>query len=522
MVIIGKQALTVRDFDRVIFGNDGVELSDTARQKVLRCFHFLAEFSAGKIIYGINTGFGPMAQYRISDSDQMQLQYNLVRSHSSGMGNALNDQHTKALLLARLNTLSLGFSGVSPQVVDALLLFLQHDLLPIIYEHGSVGASGDLVQLAHLALALIGEGEIRHNGSTMSAKSALQQYQLSPLQLQGRDGLALMNGTSAMTGIGMVNAILAENLVDWSLAASALLNELVQSYSDHFSPELNNTKKHLGQRLVAQAMSDILSDSHCIEHRYEHLYNGKVQSLGSSIEKKVQEYYSLRCVPQVLGPIYDTLQYTIQVLENEVNSVNDNPVVDAEAGDVYHGGNFHGDYVALEMDKLKIAITKLSILSERQLNFLVNHKINGILPPFVNRGVLGLNFGVQGTQFTATSTTAENQMLANPMYVHSIPNNNDNQDIVSMGTNAALMAAKVIENAYQVLAIQWLALVQAVAHLGVENRLSSFTNHIYKQLSQLAPPFVDDTPFFQRNEQLRRFLQKNRLNLLKTKEVKSF
>lgn len=514
MVIIGEKPLSIGDFDAVLWKQQSVQISNTARERVERSFRFLADFSVGKIIYGINTGFGPMAQYRISDADQVQLQYNLIRSHSSGMGNALNDLQTKAVLLARLNTLSLGFSGVSPQTIELLQTFIEQDILPVIFEHGGVGASGDLVQLAHLALALIGEGEVRHQGKTYSASDLLKQKNIESLRIHTREGLALMNGTAAMNGIGMVNAILAGNLLDWSVAASILLNELVQSYEDHFSTALNETKRHAGQRLVAQAMSRALSDSRCIERRHEHLYNGRVKTLGDSMEKRVQEYYSLRCVPQILGPIYDTLQYTIEVLENEVNSVNDNPVVDCERGDVYHGGNFHGDYVALEMDKLKLVITKLSMLAERQLNFIVNPKLNGILPPFVNRGKLGLNFGVQGTQFTATSTTAENQMLSNPMYIHSIPNNNDNQDIVSMGTNAALTTARVIDNAYQVLAIEWLALVQAVAQLEIEPKLSSFSQRIYRQLCEVVPPFVEDAPFYKRNEQMRQFLASHRLHLL--------
>jgi histidine ammonia-lyase len=197
-------------------------------------------------------------------------------------------------------------------------------------------------------------------------------------------------------------------------------------------------------------------------------------------------------VPQILGPILDTLNDVERILIEEVNSANDNPIVDVEKQNVYHGGNFHGDYVSLEMDKLKIVVAKMSMLAERQLNYLMNSKLNDILPPFVNLGTLGLNFGMQGVQFTATSTTAENQMLSNPMYVHSIPNNNDNQDIVSMGTNAALITKKVIENSFEVMAIEMITIVQAIEFLKVKDKVSSKTKAMYDAIRKIVPAFKED------------------------------
>jgi histidine ammonia-lyase len=202
----------------------------------------------------------------------------------------------------------------------------------------------------------------------------------------------------------------------------------------------------------------------------------------------------LRCLPQILGPVYDTLKYTETILIDETNSVSDNPIIDLETQNVYHGGNFHGDYVSLEMDKLKLAVTRLSMLFERQLSFLLNPKLNEILPPFINLGTLGLNLGMQGVQFTATSTVAENQTLSGSMYIHSIPTNNDNQDIVSMGTNAAMLTKKVIDNAYQVLSIEMMALAQAVDYLKIDTRLSSTTKKTYDTIRQLVPKFIDDSP----------------------------
>ena len=216
--------------------------------------------------------------------------------------------------------------------------------------------------------------------------------------------------------------------------------------------------------------------------------------------------------------IEDYLEYcdnAENVLESEINSVNDNPVVDLKTKHVYHGGNFHGDYVSFEMDKLKISITKLSMLAERQLNFLMNSKLNEILPPFVNLGTLGLNLGLQGTQFTATSTTAENQTLSNPMYVHSIPNNNDNQDIVSMGTNSALMAQKVIDNTFEVLAIEFLAIIQAIDYLKIHDKLSSYTKAIYQNLRKIVPVFTEDTPKYEEINGIKEYLRNNNPNIIK-------
>ena len=237
-------------------------------------------------------------------------------------------------------------------------------------------------------------------------------------------------------------------------------------------------------------MRDHLSDSTLTRNREQYLYNANADS--PVFKEKVQEYYSLRCVPQVLGPVLDTLKNVQNILIEEVNSANDNPIINIEKQHVYHGGNFHGDYVSLEMDKLKIVVTKMSMLAERQLNYLLNSRLNDILPPFVNLGTLGLNFGMQGVQFTATSTTAENQTLSNPMYVHSIPNNNDNQDIVSMGTNAALITKKVIENSFEVVAIELITIVQAIEYLGCKEKVSTKTREMFDNIRKLVPAFKED------------------------------
>ncbi|HTD40544.1 MAG TPA: aromatic amino acid ammonia-lyase, partial [Mucilaginibacter sp.] len=420
MILIGQSTLSLNDFAELIFKNKEVALDKAALDKVNANFEFLKKFSSHKLIYGINTGFGPMAQYKVSEENILQLQYNLIRSHSSGSGALMPAQLSKALMIARLNSFMQAYSGVHNEVVELLKEMINKDICPCIYEHGGVGASGDLVQLAHLGLVLIGEGEVIFEDAVHPTIDIFKKFNIKPLSIHIREGLAILNGTSAMTGIGMINIIQARKLLSWSVLFSAMINEIVEAFDDHYSHELNIVKHHKGQNKIAQVMRDILKDSKMIRDRSEHLYNP--DNLDQEVfEDKVQEYYSLRCVTQVLGPIYDTINYAENVVVNELNSVNDNPVIDHENHNIFHGGNFHGDYVSLEMDKLKIAITKLSMLAERQLNYLLNNKLNQKFPPFVNLGVLGLNFGMQGMQFTATSTVAENQTLSFPMYVHSIP-----------------------------------------------------------------------------------------------------
>ncbi len=294
----------------------------------------------------------------------------------------------------------------------------------------------------------------------------------------------------------MVNQLLAEQLLDHAVTASVMMNEIASSYDDLMSEELNGCRRHEGQQAIASMMREISQDSKCLCKREHALYdNGHA---GEEVfTHKVQAYYSLRCTPQILGPVYETLKNSRRILEEEMNSACDNPIIDPQSRNVYHGGNFHGDYVSLEQDKVKIAVTRVAMTAERQLNYLFHDRINGILPPFLNMGKLGLNYGMQACQFTATSTTAECQTLSMPNYVHSIPNNNDNQDIVSMGTNSALICGQVIDNAYQVMSILYIALVQAVDCLGISSSLAPRTREVYDRVRAIVPVFVEDTPFYE-------------------------
>ena len=507
-----KGELRIEDFYKIIFESQSLQMDDAVLETVEKSFVFLRDFSQNKTIYGVNTGFGPMAQYKIADTDRIKLQYNLIRSHASGTGNPIHPMYVKAAMLARLNTLSLGKSGAHKSVIDLMTELINRNIIPLIYEHGGVGASGDLVQLAHLALVLIGEGEVFYKNELRPTKEVFEIENLQPIKVVLREGLALMNGTSVMTGVGIVNTINTRRLLNWAILCSSAINEIVQAYDDHLSFELNQAKQHKGQREIAKQMRTHLSDSKLTRKREEYLYNKNPDV--TVFEEKVQEYYSLRCVPQILGPVLDTLNNIERILIEEVNSANDNPIIDVEKQHVYHGGNFHGDYVSLEMDKLKLVVTKLSMLAERQLNYLLNPNLNNILPAFVNLGTLGLNFGMQGVQFTATSTTAENQMLSNPMYVHSIPNNNDNQDIVSMGTNAALITKKVIENAFEVVAIEMITIIQAIEYLKAQDKVSSKTKKMYNEIRKLVPIFTEDVVMYPYVNDVKTFIMDHKNNIV--------
>lgn len=505
MIKINGEFLSYEDFIAITVHHKEIEITANCIEKTEAAFQFLKKYAQNHVVYGVNTGFGPMAQYFIDESKSIDLQYNLIRSHASGAGEPLSYLECRAMMLARLNSLCFGFSAIHPDLIRTLQYFINAKMHPFIPQHGGVGASGDLVQLAHLALNLIGEGEMIANGVRIPAKLALANAGIEPFKIQGREALAVMNGTSAMTGIGLLNVYHAENLLKQSVLHSSILNDLMASYSDHFSEELNAVKRHKGQQRIAAQMRTILHDSQLVKKRIL----PTPEENNAKFKEKVQEYYSLRCVPQILGPILDTLENTKSVLEDELNSVNDNPIIYIEKEEIFHGGNFHGDYVALEMDKLKLAITKMSMLAERQINYLAADYLNEKFPKFLIPDTPGFNFGIQGMQFSATSTTAENQALSTSLYVHSIPTNADNQDVVSMGTNAALMCKKVIENTYQIIAIQNITLAHAYYIFNEKEQLASQSKEHLEKMYAIVKVEYKDKPLYPYIEQIIEYLKTN-------------
>jgi len=496
--------LTLKD---ILFHGGKVSLDRDTLSEMEKNYRFLENFSKDRVIYGIHTGFGPMAQWRVDDSLRQDLQYNIIRSHAAGAGEPLDDCYVKAAMIARLSTFAEARSGVYVGLPMLLTEFINRDIIPFVPRHGSVGASGDLVQLAHIALCLIGEGKVRFGGRWRDTAEVMAECGLQPMEIHIREGLAMTNGTSVMTAVAAINHVRASKLLETFVVTSVWINEICSSFDDMMAKELNEVRRHSGQQKIASRMREIACGSRCLRKREHELYdNGHSES--KVFDHKVQPFYSLRCIPQILGPILETIENAGKIIDEELNSATDNPIVDHIHGNVYHGGNFHGDYISLEEDKVKIAVTRIAMTAERQLNYLCNDKINGILPPFVNMGRPGIDYGIQACQFTATSTTAECQTLSMPNYVHSIPNNNDNQDIVSMGTNSALICSTVIENCYEVMAILCIAMAQATDCLGIAEKLAPTTRKLYEDIREIVPAFVKDKPFYDRIEKVRQFLTK--------------
>ena len=469
----------------ILFNGKTLSLPKEEMECVCQCHDFLREFVADKIIYGINTGFGPMAQWRVDDNHLRELQYNIIHSHSTGAGEPLSDVEVKSAMLARIGTFLQARSGIHASIIILLQEFVNRGIFPFIPQHGSVGASGDLVQLAHMALCLIGEGKVHYKGNWRPTKDVMDEEGLKPIGIYVREGLSICNGTSVMTGISVVNQYYAENLLRYATIAGAWLNEIADSFDDYMSVEENECRRQPGQQVIARWLRETSKGSKHLQKREHELYN-PAKNKSEYFEHKVQAYYSLRCIPQIYGPIYDTLKNASDVLQNEINSACDNPIVDYETQNIYHGGNFHGDYISLEADKVKIAMVRLAMTAERQLNYLFHDRIN--------------------------STTAECQTLAMPNYVHSIPNNNDNQDIVSMGTNSALLCKRVIENSYQVMSILYIALAQATDCLELSDKLSPHTRDQYEAIRKICPKFIEDTPFYEEVSETEKYLRTNIIN----------
>lgn len=447
-VRIDGNTLSLEDYARVAEGKAKVEFDPEAQARVSRCRKVLEEFLGGdKPHYGINTGFGALAQKEIAPKDLRRLQRNLIRSHAAGVGPLLPERVVRGVMLLRANVLAKGYSGVRPEVVQLLLAMLNHGVLPCIPSQGSVGASGDLAPLAHLALVLIGEGEASYKGKVMEGDKALAAAGLTPLELVEKEGLALINGTQMMTAIGVFNLLEAEALVRAADVAAALTFEAQLGNPSPFYDEIHQVRRHPGQMKTAANIRHLIKDSPLwISHQ------GK---------RKVQDAYSVRCTPQVHGAVRDTLAFVRHTLEIEVNSATENPLVFPDQKLILSGGNFHGEPVAFAMDFLAIAVSEIGAISERRIDRLVNPASNMGLPPFLT-AESGLNSGFMIAHVTASALASENKVLAHPASVDSIPSSANQEDHVSMGAHAARKGAEVVANVRHILAIEIMAALQAL------------------------------------------------------------
>jgi histidine ammonia-lyase len=424
-----------------------VGLSPEGRQRVERARAVVERVAEGDTaVYGINTGFGTLAEVRIDKKDLRTLQRNLLLSHAAGVGEPLPLPEARALLLLRCNVLAKGYSGIRPVTLDLALAMLARDVVPVVPTRGSVGASGDLAPLAHLALVLIGEGEAFYNGERLPGGEALRRAGLAPVVLEAKEGLALVNGTQAMSAVGSLALLRAEALSDLADVAGAMtLEGLLGSHRPFIAP-IQKVRPHPGQEACAAHLRTLLAKSEIVESHKDC--------------SKVQDPYSLRCMPQVHGAAREGISFCRRILGVEVNSATDNPLVFPEDELIVSGGNFHGQPVSLALDVLAMALTQLSAVSERRVEQLVNPALSG-LPPFLARDS-GLNSGFMIAQVTSAALVAESRILAHPASVDSIPSSAGREDHVSMGMTAALKAAQVAEFTRSCLAIEILVAAQAL------------------------------------------------------------
>jgi len=447
---LGLKPLTLEDVRDVALNRRKVELSKKAITLIKTAFDYLKkEVAKGNAIYGVNTGFGLLSNVRIPDTDLESLQYNLLRSHSCGVGPYLRDEYVRGMLLLRAANLAIGNSGVSLKLVQHILDVLNAGIIPCVPEQGSVGASGDLAPLSHLALVLIGEGRARYKGREMKGADALAIAKLHPIRLGPKEGLALINGTQFMTSIGVLTLLAAEHLCDVADLAGAMTIEALRGTDTAFTAEIHQARPHPGQIYTAKRMRAFLG-------------NGKKSQIAKSHEGcgKVQDPYSLRCIPQVHGASRDSLTHVRQVMEREINSVTDNPLIFPAQKKILSGGNFHGQVVAIALDLMAIAVAEIASISEQRLEKLVNPAISE-LPAFLTRES-GLNSGFMIVQVAAASIVSENKTLCHPASVDTIPTSADKEDHVSMGAWAARKCAQVLTNSRRVLAMELLASAQGL------------------------------------------------------------
>ena len=460
-VVLTGADLTIADVEAVARGGATAVLDDDARNRMQEARDVIERLVRdGAVVYGVTTGFGDLASVSIAAADTGRLQENLLMSHAAGVGSPFPTEIVRAMLLLRANTLALGHSGCRPLVVDGLLAFLAAGIHPIVPEQGSLGASGDLAPLAHLALPLIGRGEVELGGRRIPARLALTEAGLEPLRLEAKEGLALLNGTQMMGAVGALVLADADRLARTASVAAALSVEALLGTEVAFSAAYQLARPHPGQIAVAAELRHLLAGSTLQTHHHASAH-------------KVQDPYSLRCVPQVHGAVRDTLDHLRRVLDIELNSATDNPLVfpnggvapaDAAAtggGLVISGGNFHGEPIALALDFAKIAVAELGSISERRTALLVDPRLNGGLPAFLAASS-GIDSGMMILQYTAAALVSEDKVLAHPASVDSIPTSANQEDHVSMGSISARHARAIVANVERILAIELIVAAQAL------------------------------------------------------------
>ncbi len=448
---LNGQTLTLAEIVTVAFGDAPVQISPSARPRILASRKVVEDIIArGTVVYGVSTGFGKLSDVRIQHDHLGELQLNLVRSHACGIGNPLSEPEVRAMMLLRANVLALGLSGIRFEIIEMLCKMLNRRVRPVVPEKGSVGASGDLAPLAHLALSLIGEGEAFFQGERMESREAFRLAGLEPVELQAKEGLALLNGTQAMHAVGGLALLRAKRLSRVADVSGAMSLEALKGTPAAFDPRLQDARPHPGQKAVAKHLLSILEGS---EIRQSHLKD----------DPRIQDAYSLRCMPQVHGAVRDALSHCENVLLIESGSATDNPLVFSENGDVISGGNFHGAPLALAFDYAAIALTDLMSISERRIERLINPDMNEGLPAFLARHP-GMESGFMIAHVAAAALLNEAKVLAHPSSIDNVPTSGGKEDHVAMGMTGALKLRAIVDLAENLLAIELLAGAEALEH----------------------------------------------------------
>ncbi|MGD8505269.1 MAG: histidine ammonia-lyase [Candidatus Bathyarchaeota archaeon] len=486
---IDGETLTIEDTVAVARHNAKVAIPRKTENKVKSCRDFLERLVEEKrAIYGVTTGFGALGNITIPSRDMRELQSNLIRSHSAGVGKPLEKEIVRAMMLLRINTLAKGYSGVRMETLQTLVHMLNKGVHPIIPEKGSVGASGDLAPLSHMTLVMIGEGLAEYKGKVMSGRKAMGKAEIQPIKLDVKEGVALSNGTQLMTAIATLSFYDAEKLVKVAEVAAAMSLEALMGISDAFDERIHRVRPHRSQIKSAQRIRLLTAGSKLITS------GEKATRLGMS----PQDPYCLRCTPQVLGSVREAIDYVRNVVEIEINSATDNPLVFAEDEVCFSGGNFHGQPVALAMDILGVALATVGNLAERRIARLTDENLSQGLPAFLipEKADAGIQSGFMAVQYTAAALASENKVLAHPASVDSIPTSANFEDFVSMGPTAARKAMEILHNVEYIVAIELLCAAQG-AYIRGSEKLGKGTKAAYSLLRKKVPPLKKDKPMYE-------------------------
>jgi histidine ammonia-lyase len=477
-VVLDGQSLTLDDVVAVAVNRAPVELAPAARVRMERAHDVVAELVAeSAVVYGVTTGFGKLSDVAIPRDRLDELQVNLVRSHAAGVGPPLPERETRAMMLLRANVIAKGYSGARPALVNALTGMLNAGLYPPIPEQGSVGASGDLAPLAHLALALIGEGELYRGATRGTATAMLETARLAPVRLAPKEGITLINGTQAHTAVAALAVVDAHRLWQIAHVAGAMSLEALLGTPVAFDARIQDVRGQLGQAASAALLRELLQGSEIRESHREG-------------DPRVQDPYALRCMPQVHGPVLDAIDFCAGVIGRELNAATDNPLVFAESGELLSGGNFHGQAVAMTLDFLAVALTNLATISERRIDRLVNPDLNQGLPPFLSPDA-GVNCGFMMAQVTAASLASECKVLSHPASVDTIPTDGNKEDVVPMAMGAAWKLRRVVQNVRHILAIELMCAAQGLDYRA-PLRAGRGAARAHGLVRELVPPLGQD------------------------------